>query len=250
MSTCTCDLTQPKNCPQHMPAGIEPEATFNQVGESRKGWIVTFTGVKWFVTDPQMRDVRIEDIAHALSMACRFGGHTKNFYSVAEHSVRCAIMMRDELPDNFELQLHTLLHDASEAYIGDVVRPLKHSMPDYCLLEKRTMKAIRKALRLNRPTEDEAAFIKYVDDTLLMTERRDLINHQDQSWGPWADAIKPLSTIIFGLDPASAKRSFLAAYYDLQKKVHDLSCQRLYDLATLPNTDEETNRPTSHPEAR
>src|SRR5690349_18842227 len=102
---------------------------------SRTGdWIATFTGKRWFLTDPDPADVDIDDIAHALSMICRFGGHTKQFYSVAEHSVRVANAM--EIAGCGALAcLHGLIHDAPEAYLGDIVRPLKYSLTDYRVWE-------------------------------------------------------------------------------------------------------------------
>jgi 5'-deoxynucleotidase YfbR-like HD superfamily hydrolase len=83
--------------------------------------IRTFTGILFDPLNPCVEDIKIQDIAHALSHVCRFTGHVSHFYSVAEHSIRVA----ERLPK--ELQLAGLLHDASEAYISDVSSPLKHS---------------------------------------------------------------------------------------------------------------------------
>src|ERR1700683_336889 len=87
----------------------------------RGAWIVTFSGRRFYVLDPRPSDVRIEDIAHSLSLQCRFNGHVKNFYSVAQHSV--LVSERCDPAD----ALYGLLHDASEAYIGDMSAPLKHT---------------------------------------------------------------------------------------------------------------------------
>jgi hypothetical protein len=86
----------------------------------RKGdWIQTFSGVEFYPFDPLPSEILIEDIAHALSMQCRYAGHVRRFYSVAEHCVRVAEL----LP--IEDRLWGLLHDASEAYLVDLPRPIK-----------------------------------------------------------------------------------------------------------------------------
>ena len=82
-------------------------------------WIQTMSGVIFYPLDPRPEEIRIEDIAHALSHQCRFAGHCREFYSVAEHSVRVS----RELPQEF--MLWGLLHDASEAYLVDLPRPIK-----------------------------------------------------------------------------------------------------------------------------
>lgn len=99
-------------------------------------YIRTWSGARINVFDPHPNDIVIEDIAHGLAMRCRFGGHTKSFHTVAEH----CIFMCDNAP--FELKLQALLHDASEAYIGDMPSPIKHRLPDYQMLEAALMEAI------------------------------------------------------------------------------------------------------------
>lgn len=89
------------------------------------GWIQTFSGKKMYLLEPTADMICIEDIAHALSMICRFGGHTKKFYSVAEHSWWMSTFIFQGEPAT--LRLYALLHDAAEAYVGDMVRPLKHT---------------------------------------------------------------------------------------------------------------------------
>lgn len=82
--------------------------------------IRTFTGKKFYFLDIKPDDICIEDIAHALSNICRYNGHCKNFYSVAEHSIRCC-----ERGSDWLCKIWGLLHDAAEAYIGDLVSPFK-----------------------------------------------------------------------------------------------------------------------------
>lgn len=91
----------------------------------RTDWIQTFKGKKFFPLEPRIEDICIEDIAHSLSMQCRFAGHSKEFYSVAQH---CNAMVNCWFNghENKEFAKYALLHDASEAYLTDIPRPLKH----------------------------------------------------------------------------------------------------------------------------
>lgn len=180
-------------------------------------WIATYTGVKWFITDPHPDDVRIKDIAHALSMICRFGGHTRKFYSVAEHSVRCARLAETWEPDNYRLQMQALLHDAAEAYLGDVVRPLKVTLPGYAELEDQTMSVIRQALGVGALFGCDEILVKRTDDILLMTERRDIVAHTDQDWG--YDHAEPLETHVAGWSPGLAEGFFLSRFESLSAKL-------------------------------
>lgn len=179
-------------------------------------WFATFTGTKFYLTDPRPEDVFIEDISHALSMVCRFGGHTCRFYSVAQHSVYCQQVVEEWHPKDYLLHLHTLLHDASEAYLGDVVRPLKLQMPDYQVYEAKMTAAIYVGLGLPEPTDEQHAIIKRADNILLMTERRDLIKHRGIEWTvqaqPWTKKIIPWSN-------SDAEHRFFLAYEHLRAKV-------------------------------
>src|SRR5438552_3035736 len=95
-------------------------------------WIQTFTGKKFFPLEPNADDICIEDIAHSLSMQCRFNGHSKQFYSVAQHSVLIASWWFGDYP---KLAKYALLHDASEAYLSDIPRPLKQ-LPEFEFYKK------------------------------------------------------------------------------------------------------------------
>lgn len=93
-------------------------------------YIHTWTGKEFNFLDVKTEDICIEDIAHALSLQCRFNGHIGEFYSVAEHSMMVADLVAEETEDPTVI-LTALLHDASEAYLGDIVSPLKQFLPDY-----------------------------------------------------------------------------------------------------------------------
>lgn len=99
-------------------------------------WMQTYSGIAYFPLDPRVDEICIEDIAHALSMLCRYGGHAKRFYSVAEHSYHASFLVPHEHA------MAALMHDAPEAYCGDVVRPLKRHLGHYAEIEALNWRAI------------------------------------------------------------------------------------------------------------
>ena len=118
---------------------------------------------------PEPELIDIADIAHALSMLCRANGHFDSFYSVGQHSINCAVEAR-ERGYSRKVQLACLLHDASEAYLSDVTRPVKEELPQYKLMEKPLQDAIW-AKYLPAPlTEQEEALVFLVDDHILENE--------------------------------------------------------------------------------
>lgn len=185
-------------------------------------WFATYTGVQFYLTDPHPDDVRIEDIGHALSMVCRFGGHTSEFYSVAQHSVHCSQLAGEDRPDDYAFQLHVLLHDASEGYLGDIVRPLKYSMPDYREYERRMAQVIYEGLRLSPPTPRQEDDIKSYDDIMLMTERRDLIEHRNYKWSINAE---PTDRKITPWSPTASEYQFITRYEMLRGLVDKASSE-------------------------
>ena len=126
----------------------------------------TYSGVEIDLLNPKEEDILIEDIAHALANTCRFNGHVKRFYSVAEHSVLCA-----NLIENKRYQLDALLHDASEAYLGDITRPLKALLPNYMAIEERFQRVIAKKFGLSFPMPKE---VKEIDNRMLVIEAQQL----------------------------------------------------------------------------
>lgn len=127
-------------------------------------FIQTHSGARVSILDPAPNDIKLEDIAWALAHQCRFAGHCKKFYSVAEHSM----LVASYLPR--ELSLAGLLHDAAEAYIIDIPSPLKALIPGYKSFENRFESAILVALGLKLLTSDEKAAIKIADKIALATE--------------------------------------------------------------------------------
>lgn len=151
------------------------------------------------------RPVRSGDIAHALSHLCRFGGHTRVFYSVAEHCVRCAAHARSR-----RLKLLALLHDAAEAYVGDIIRPIEAlgleipGVGPFSILEQRIQNDILRALGVRLPTDAEKAKVKEIDDRMCATEGRALMCRQRE----WGFAPKPYKDEIYPLTPEEARKLF------------------------------------------
>lgn len=181
--------------------------------------MLTFTGRPFWPESPRVEDVHIEDIAHALSMICRFGGHTRVFYSVAQHSVLVAQALGVEGFSALE-QLAGLLHDASEAYLGDVVWPVKHTaaMRGYHDLEARCEAVVADAFGLPHPLP---SIVKHFDLVLLATEKRDLTCSPEASvlleaaGRADAIAIQPRPYKIRGWAPHEAEAAFLDLFHCL-----------------------------------
>jgi|JI10StandDraft_1071094.scaffolds.fasta_scaffold58571_5 hypothetical protein len=123
---------------------------FQHLVENKLGEIRTFTGKLVYPMNLKPGDICIEDIAHGLSRVCRFAGHCAGFMSVAEHSVAVARIVMTTDPDH---ALEALLHDGSEAYLGDLPRPIKHlpEMAPYREAEARAEAAIAEKFGLVHP---------------------------------------------------------------------------------------------------
>lgn len=135
--------------------------------------ILTFLGKDFDLYTPDLEQIDPRDIAHALANICRFGGHTRKFYSVAQHSC----IVADLVPD--EHKLAALLHDASEAYCGDMVSPLKLAMPDYREIERRLWLGVCERFQID-PALPPCVFD--ADMIALATERRDLMPTTNTAW--------------------------------------------------------------------
>lgn len=196
-----------------MPTGMNTEPTiveFDKDNDPRgDGWFVTRSGLRFYPLNPRAEEVLIEDIAFALSNISRFGGHV-NFFSVAEHSCNVS----DHCPD--ELKLLGLLHDATEAYLGDVVRPLKQQLPEYREAEHRMWGVISGKFGLPAFMPKS---IKDVDNRALLAERNALMNPgpNTRDWG-WDGAYEPLPLgDLYGWHPARARYEFMKRFWELSK---------------------------------
>jgi uncharacterized protein len=177
---------------------------------SKNSWIQTYTGRKFFPLEPKAEDINIEDIAHGLSNQCRFNGHSKQFYSVAQHSVD---MIDRFFRNDNDLARYALLHDASEAYLSDIPRPLK-LLPEfdfYRTAEKKLEDVIYKVFGLSPLVPKE---IKWADKELLKIEASSNIMaplHPD-----WEDRVAgSKQDYIMELPPLQAKEVFLVYFNKL-----------------------------------
>lgn len=187
---------------------VTPESDANGDHGTDKGWMGTSTGRKFWPLAPKASDVALADITRGLSMTCRYGGQVKFFYSVAEH---CVIVSR-HVPA--ELALKALFHDCAEAYIGDMIRPLKHQaeMSEFRRAEAAIEKAVFEKLRLV-VTPEEHAIIKEIDDRILIDEITALSARPDFYLDtPLLRGRKPLGASIVGLMPPLAEDMFCLRY--------------------------------------
>lgn len=172
-------------------------------------WISTFTGKRFNLINPELDQICIEDIAHALSQLCRWTGHTRRFYSIAEHSVHVSRLCKPEY------RLAGLLHDAPEAYVNNLNRPLKktNELRGYRLTELIIWNRIVEKFDLPQNIKSELPFdIKSADNILMNTEARDLLC--DTSW---VDTTMCLKSHIIPMTSEQAEAVFLLQFQSLTK---------------------------------
>ena len=172
-------------------------------------WFQTFSGRQFWPMDPRPGDFDIRDIAHGLANICRFGGHPREFYSVAQHS----LFVSYECPAAD--RLHGLMHDAPEAYIGDMVQPFKLFMPAFKRAERKIWAAMcdQFGMAVEIPPS-----VKQADLVALMTERRDLLGRPPARWDERFEAVEPIPFgIVSPISPRAAEVLFLDRFVDLWK---------------------------------
>jgi 5'-deoxynucleotidase YfbR-like HD superfamily hydrolase len=177
--------------------------------------IKLFTGGYYDVKNPRPEDVHIEDIAHCLSHICRFGGHIPRFYSVAEHSLQCYYQAAIERQP-CHVRLATLLHDAAEAYIGDVVKPLKVLLdPIYGPIEAANEAAI--ATRFGIDFAATKPIWKRIDREVLIAERNAIFGYDGQKWTD-EDQVRKLTICPKFLSPGEASVAFLRVFKEVTEE--------------------------------
>ena len=137
-------------------------------------YITTYTGKHFEPTNPNPELIRIEDIAHALSMLCRGNGHVKTFWSVGQHCICCAREAAARGLSN-RMVLACLLHDASECYMSDVPTPFKNELPEYQEQEEHLLGIIYEKFLGSDLTEEEQKELKKIDHAMLWYDLEHLL---------------------------------------------------------------------------
>lgn len=175
-----------------------------EIEAKRGNWLQTYTGKMFFPMDPRPEEIDINDIAGALSKACRYGGHCKHFYSVAEHSVLMSqIAKKDD-------KLAALLHDASEAYLADIPRPVKPYLENYASIENGIMWAISKKFGFAWPLPPS---VKELDNNMLADECQQIMEKIPHRWNMGFG--KPMGVKVQLWAPEQAEAEFLAQFAKL-----------------------------------
>jgi hypothetical protein len=172
----------------------------------RSAKIMLASGREFDLLNPQESVFDVHDIAHSLANTCRFTGHCERFYSVAQHSLMVSLIVPEEWA------WEGLLHDAAEAIIGDVAKPLKNLIPDYRRVEQRIEEVIFGYFGI---APKLPACVKQGDTVMLHTEQRDLMGAGTRVWT--FESHQPLSTRIIPMSPEHAKVAFLQRYEELAR---------------------------------
>jgi hypothetical protein len=213
-------LPREKWCDRNGPGGFMghtccPSAVVGAVSENRVGdWIQTYSGAAFWPLDPWHNEVLIEDIAHALSMQCRYTGHTREFYSVAQHSVLVSTIC------DAQDAAWGLLHDASEAYLCDVSRPVKvqPELEPYRAAEQKVQAVIMERFGIEGA---EPQSVKRADRAMLWIEYRDqmLGRAYGVAWQKWATFAAGVHVDVRGAwQPKRAENEFLYRFHFLADK--------------------------------
>lgn len=166
----------------------------------RGDWMQTYTGIQFWPLDPRADEICIEDIAHSLAHQCRYNGHCQRFYSVAEHS---AIMASFAKPEH---KLAALLHDAAEAYLCDIPRPLKKYLHGYREIEERLERTIAAKFGAPYPWPQE---VHELDERMLADELEQIMAPPPADWNL---RYPELSVHLPGFEPEVAEHVFLKVF--------------------------------------
>lgn len=170
-------------------------------------WIQTVSGGKFHLLAPTPEEVNLDDITWSLSMQCRYVGHVDRHYSVAEHSWLLSYAVAPEHA------LHALMHDATEAYVGDMSGPLKLLLPAYKEIENKIWDAIAQKFGI---TPELPAEVKDADARILLNERVALMPNTRYPWGS-VEHLEPLPGWITpeGWNQQQARERFIDRYLEL-----------------------------------
>lgn len=174
-------------------------------------FIETFSGIKFDFVNPKPEMINIRDIAHGLSNICRFNGQCKKFYSVAQHSVFCVKILRHmQTTTSLSIERMILLHDAEEAYISDIARPIK----DYYLDSRKMFKPISDAITKKYKLTTVFSLLNQIDLIALTIEAKVLMPSEGEDWATKVK-ISPVMMSLYGspqrfcMMPGEAEYMFL-----------------------------------------
>lgn len=172
------------------------------------GRIETFTGMKFDILDPNPEHIHIIDIAHALSQLCRYNGHTMAYYSVAQHSVIVSNLAKPEDA------LTALMHDAAEAYIGDMAYPIKHMFPLFKEIEDNIQTVIAAKFGFQHPMPQ---YLKEIDRNISGNEAESLMSSRGDWWNGGEGYPKVPGLHIKSFLPEEAREMFLRRFEELKQ---------------------------------
>lgn len=172
--------------------------------------IETYSGLAIDPLNPEPSMIRIEDVAHGLANTCRYAGQCRFYYSVATHAVYVSRELADHDPI---VQLYGLFHDASEAYITDVPRPVKRELPEYDRIERDVLAAVWERLDVPAPTDEQWATVMDADDRLFRYEAETLLSE----FSP--EPVPDLSHELSPGRPSEARQLFLDRAARLRERV-------------------------------
>lgn len=183
------------------------------------GWIEVVSGGQFHFGDPSPDEIHVEDIAYSLSRLCRYNGHTKRHYSVAEHCCIMADWVAEQAWSNPQDVLTALHHDDAEYIIGDLARPVKVKMPQFKEVETVLDQAVALKFGTIWPFPD---WLKDADARILNDERRAVMNRSDNEWG--TDELVPLGVKFMSLAGRSSlltRRAFLRRHYKYTRIIEE-----------------------------
>lgn len=180
---------------------LDASSRINMNAEPKGDWIQTYTGKRFYILDPRTEDVCIEDIAHSLSLQCRYLGHAKFHYSIAQH---CVLLVAAAWRRGYSAEecFRLLMHDAGEAYYGDWPRPIKNSIPGI----QEAMDAVDKVIqeKYNIPPDED--WLKTLDSNIVVDEKKALMAEKNG----WVYIGKePFGADIKKMEPEQAEVMFL-----------------------------------------
>jgi hypothetical protein len=204
----------------------------------------TVSGTSFHPLNPKASEVNLSDVAHALSNICRFGGHAPVFYCVAQHAV-LASQLVEELGGSTEEAYAALHHDDAEAYLGDMIRPLKHHLPEYREAEKAVEAVIAQRFDVRVPFD--APIVKRADNVMLATEAVRICRADISTWSLH---VLPLDRPIVPWSSTFAKEAFLGRDRELEIRRRFERTEGVKFVRTEPPTLDEPSPEDTKEEAR